>query len=97
MKNIERQKNLKKLRDELILWAKNEAQNQNISNLNDVASFLNNADFDRQVKYLNAAIYDEKNNTDFERKTFMKAFKKAVNEHKKQRGRQASPIPPLYK
>lgn len=97
LKNIERQKDLKKLRDELILWAKNEAQNQNISNLNDVASFLNNADFDRQVKYLNAAIYDEKNNTDFERKTFMKAFKKAVHEHKKQRGKQASPIPPLYK
>ena len=95
LKNIEHQKDIKKLRDDIILWARQHYTTQNISNLQDVADLLNNDDFTRQVQQLNTALYDQNSPHNFDRKNFIRVFKRALKSAPKKKT--SDPLPPLYK
>ena len=94
-KAIEKQKDIKKLRDSVILWAQQHFPHSHITNLKDVAMLLNNEAFDEQVKKLNTALYNENNKADFDIKRFVKVFKNAVKTNPK--AKKSEPLPPLYK
>ena len=94
-KLIEKQKDIKKLRDDVILWGQNKFPFKHITNLKDLACILENTEFDKQVECLNAALYDEKNKSNFDIKHFIKVLKTASKTGKK--SQKSDPLPPLYK
>lgn len=87
---------LKTLRDRLILWAQTNNKDKKITNLKDVANLLEDADFEKAVNQLGAALYADSQKTSFNIRAFQKTFKKALKNKKKSSKDKNTPIPPLY-
>jgi len=91
-----KKKDLRALRDNLILWAQKNYPDLSVSNLKDVAGILGDNDFDLAVDSLVRALYGQKDEKPFDEKYFQKAFKKAIKNKKKKKEKEETPLPPLY-
>lgn len=87
-------KQLKALRDTLILWGRNHFENDSITNLNELADLAQDENFKRVLNDLSSALYAE--NASWKESEFLDAFAK-VAKKKKTRTKADKPLPELYK
>ena len=94
--NAAKTKDLKLLRDELILWAQHYFPNRQIANLQDVADVFDSAVFNRELDKIRETLYAQ-TEKDWDEKSFLNVFCnmcKSVKGHVK---KQKPPLPKLYK
>jgi len=95
IKEAVRKKDLKSIRDHLILWARITYNDMGINNVDDIIKYAVNAAFAKQLEQLSRALY-AKRKVDFNFNEFAKDFV-AEQKQQKQRHRFCSPLPDLYK
>jgi len=86
---------LKSARDNLILWARINYNDVGINNIDDIAKYIINASFAKQLEQLGQALYS-KRKSNFDYSEFLKCF---IAEQKQQtkRHRFCAPLPDLYR
>lgn len=89
------QKDLRKLRDALIFWAREHYGDEKIANLKDVMNYTKSKDFTRQLEILVTGMYSDAK-IDFEPDVFVDVFKR-INKSRGRSGEEAHPLPKLYK
>lgn len=89
------QNDLQELRNSVIFQTQKTYPNRSIKNLGDVAELLNNENLKEQIDALTQALYSPNKNDSFNKKTFLKAFQKALHQKKKS-VQDTTPLPPLY-
>ncbi len=88
---------LKKLRDNVILSTAQSFPDREIKNLKDVSNMFLDVDLNTAIEELNSAMYDQNNKHTFDQKRFIKIFKQAIKNAKKQKVESFDPLPKLYK
>jgi len=89
-------KDLRALRDGLIVWARKEYPLNHVSNLTDISHVFEDEDLNKAINSLSSALYDERKAEMFNEKAFKKALKNAIKNKKKKKTLGEPPIPPLY-
>lgn len=87
-------KDCKAIRKALIEWAGAKFPEKNISNLDDIATIINNDDFSQQLNLLNRALYSD-SKTGFNISDFVRIFKK-VDKQKRTVYKDKEILPNLY-
>ena len=89
-------KNLKLLRDELIIWGQKHFPNSNIANLQDVADIFDSPVFNRELDKIRETLYAN-TEKDWDEKEFLDVFCNMCKSLKKHKKKQKDPLPKLYK
>lgn len=89
-------KDLRRLRDELINWGQKHFPSRNITNLQDVADIFNNQVFNKEVEKIRETLYAE-NEKDWNADEFLNIFCKLSKQTKKHKRTTDEPLPRLYK
>ncbi len=89
-------KNLKLLRDELIIWGQKHFPNSNIANLQDVADIFDSPVFNRELDKIRETLYAN-TEKDWDEKAFLDVFCNMCKSLKKHKKKQKDPLPKLYK
>lgn len=88
-------KNLHKLRDALLLWAKNRFPEERIFSLSDIENLVKSQSFTCELEKLNEALYSN-NSTNWNAELFLKVFEK-INKSKIRKEQNDDLLPKLYK
>ena len=91
-----RKNDLKEIRDQVLLWARKNFPSEEIRNLDDVASILQDEEFSQALKQLRQALY-RGNKEDFDANRFMDIFVRIGKQAKKRQTRDDALLPKLYK
>ena len=91
-----RKNDLKEIRDQVLLWARKNFPFEEIRNLDDVASILQDEEFSQALKQLRQALY-RGNKEDFDANRFMDIFVRIGKQAKKRQSRDDALLPKLYK
>ena len=94
--NAAKAKDLKLLRDELILWAQHYFPNQQIANLQDVADIFDSSVFNRELDKIRETLYAN-TEKDWDEKSFLDVFCSMCKSVKKHIKKYKEPLPKLYK
>ena len=94
--NAAKSKDLKLLRDELILWGRHHFPDRNISNLQDVADIFDSAAFNRELDKIRETLYAQ-NEKEWDEKTFLDVFCSMCKSLKKHTKKLNKVLPELYK
>lgn len=89
-------KNLKLLRDELIIWGQKHFPDKNIANLQDVADIFDSQVFNRELDKIRETLYAN-TEKDWDEKEFLEVFCNMCKSIKKHKKKQKAPLPELYK
>ena len=89
-------RDLKLLRDELIIWGQKHFPSKNIANLQDVADIFDSPAFNRELDKIRETLYAN-TEKDWDEKTFLEVFCNMCKSVKKHRKNQKDPLPKLYK
>ena len=89
-------KNLKLLRDELIIWGQKHFPDKNIANLQDVADIFDSQVFNRELDKIRETLYAN-TEKDWDEKEFLEVFCSMCKSIKKHKKKQKAPLPELYK
>ena len=89
-------KNLKLLRDELIIWGQKHFPDKNIANLQDVADIFDSPAFNRELDKIRETLYAN-TEKDWDEKTFLDVFCTMCKSVKKHIKKYKEPLPKLYK
>lgn len=89
-------KNLKLLRDELIIWGQKHFPNNHIANLQDVADIFDSPLFNRELDKIRETLYAN-TEKDWDEKAFLDVFCNMCKSLKKHIKKQKDPLPKLYK
>ena len=89
-------KDLRRLRDELINWGQRHFPKRDITNLQDVADIFNNQHFNKELDKIREALYAE-SEKDWNSKEFLDTFCKLSKQIKKHQRTSHEPLPKLYK
>ena len=88
-------KDLRGLRDDLLGWAAERWQRDDVTSLKEVADLAQSPDFGIELEKLTEALY-ARSNTEWNPESFIKAFQK-VNKMKIRKTNDDNPLPKLYK
>lgn len=89
-------KDLRALRDELLLWATAEFPRHKITNLQDVADIFDNLGLNKELDKLRETLYAD-SSKDWDNKEFLKIFEQLSKHIKKHKRTKDDPLPKLYK
>ena len=89
-------KNLKLLRDELILWGQHHFPDSHIANLQDVADIFDSPVFNRELDKIRETLYAQ-TEKDWDEKAFLDVFCNMCKSLKKHIKKTKDPLPKLYK
>ena len=89
-------KNLKLLRDELIIWGQKHFPHNHIANLQDVADIFDSPIFNRELDKIRETLYAN-TEKDWDEKVFLEVFCNMCKSVKKHAKKQKDPLPKLYK
>ena len=94
--NAAKTKDLKLLRDELILWGQHHFPNRHVANLQDVADIFDSPIFNRELDKIRETLYAQ-TEKDWDEKAFLDVFCHMCKSVKKHVKKQKDPLPKLYK
>lgn len=94
--NAAKAKDLKLLRDELILWGQHHFPDRHIVNLQDVADIFDAPIFNRELEKIRETLYAQ-NEKDWDEKAFLNVFCHMCKSLKKHIKKHKDPLPKLYK
>lgn len=94
--NAAKAKDLKALRDELILWGQHHFPHNHIANLQDVADIFDSPVFNRELDKIRETLYAQ-NEKDWDEKAFLDVFCQMCKTVKKRTKKQKEILPKLYK
>ena len=89
-------KDVRRLRDELILWGQKHFPNRKVNNLQDVADIFNNPHFNRELEKIRETLYAE-NEKNWDSAEFLTIFCKLSKQIKAHQRTKDEPLPKLYK
>ena len=89
-------KDLRLLRDELIVWGQSHFPKRQIANLQDVADIFNSPAFNKELDKIREALYAD-NAKDWNSTEFIEIFCKLCKQIKKHRKKDEDILPKLYK
>ena len=91
-----KEKDLKKLRDELIAWGSHQFPSRKVANLQDVADIFEMAEFNKELDKIREALYAE-TATQWNVDEFLNVFNKVEKQAKSKQRTYHEPLPKLYK
>ena len=94
--NAAKAKDLKLLRDELILWGQHHFPQRHIANLQDVADIFDSSAFNRELDKIRETLYAQ-TEKDWDEKMFLDVFCRMCKSLKKHPAKTKDPLPKLYK
>lgn len=94
--NAAKSKDLKLLRDELIVWGQKHFPSRHIANLQDVADIFDSSVFNRELDKIRETLYAN-TEKDWDEKAFLDVFCHMCKSVKKHAKKQKDPLPKLYK